>query len=522
MKKRTNNRSAVTLRSPRRHAAARRRDQSLRRATATTNNSREIPTPHSSSIGRLELEHAIQRYSDLYDFAPTGYVSFDRSGRIAEMNLTAAQMFGTPRERLIGMPFAVFVWREDVPLFLHHLLQCRCSDRHVETELRLKNSKREIVHAYLSSTPVAASVHNGALLYQTAIVDVTERKRAQTRLQRAMEFDEAIMTNMGEGLYTVDAEGLVTTMNPAAEKLFGWSFEELRGKKMHDVTHYKHRDGSPFSAHDCPSLQVFRKGKSLINCEDVFIRKDGTCFDVIYSSAPIREGNKITGLVVVFRDVTGQKRTEAAAMRLMALVRSSRDAVVAKDLNGIITDWNQSAQRIFGYKPKEIIGKSILTLIPRDRHSEESEILRRIRSGESIDRYETIRRRKDGRLIEVSLTFSPIKDLEGKIIGVSKIARDITEPKAAERRLAEQAGLLNLTHDAIFICDMGHRITFWNRGAKELYGYSAEEALGRISHELLCTKFPEPIDQIRKKLERDGHWSGELVHRTKDGNKVVV
>src|SRR5215510_16300759 len=252
-----------------------------------------------------ELEHISQRYADLYDFAPAGYVSFDRSGRIAEMNLAAAQIFGMPRERLIGMPFTVFVWRDDVTLFLYHLLQCRCSETHVETELRLKNSKREIVYAYLSSTPVAASLHNGALLYQTAIVDVTERKRAQERLQRAMEFDEAIMTNMGEGLYTVDAEGLVTTMNPAAEKLFGWSFEELRGKKMHDVTHYKHRDGSPFSAHDCPSLQVFRKGKSLINCEDVFIRKDGTGFDDIYSSAPIREGNKITGLVVVFRDVTG-------------------------------------------------------------------------------------------------------------------------------------------------------------------------------------------------------------------------
>src|SRR5262249_47545359 len=397
-----------------------------------------------------------------------------------------------------------------------------CSERHVETELRLRNSKREIAHVYLSSTPVAASVHNGAVLYQTAIVDVTERKRAQARLHQTMEFDEAIMTNMGEGLFTLDPEGLVTTMNPAAEKLFGWSFEELRGKKMHDVTHYKHRDGSPFSAHECPGLQVFRMGKPLTNSEDVFIRKDGTCFDVIYSSSPIREGNKITGLVVVFRDVTEQKRTEAAAVRFAALVRSSRDAVVAKDLNGIITDWNRSAQRIFGYQPKEIIGKSILTLIPQERQSEESEILRRIRSGESIDHYETIRRRKDGRLIEVSLTISPIKDPGGEIISVSKIARDITERKTTERQLSEQARLLDLTNDAIFICDMRHRITFWNRGAKELYGYSAEEALGKVTHELLCTKFPQSIGEVRKKLECDGHWSGELVHRRKDGSKVVV
>ena len=363
---------------------------------------------------------------------------------------------------------------------------------------------------------------NGVAAHKSVACPIVGVGGSARGFEATMAFDEAIMTNMGEGLYTVDAEGLVTTMNPAAEKLFGWSFEELRGKKMHDVTHYKHRDGSPFPAHECPGLQVFRTGKTLTNCEDVFIRKDGTCFDVIYSASPIRNGNKIIGLVVVFRDITEQKHTEAAAMRFMALVRSSRDAVVAKDLNGIITDWNQSAQRIFGYKPKEIIGKSILTLIPQDRQSEESEILRRIRSGESIDHYETVRRRKDGRLIDVSLTISPIKDLKGKIIGVSKVARDITDRRATERRLAEQARLLNLTNDAIFICNMRHRITFWNRGAKELYGYSREEALGKITHELLCTEFPESIRQLRKKLERDGHWSGELVHRCKDDSKVVV
>jgi PAS domain S-box-containing protein len=168
------------------------------------------------------------------------------------------------------------------------------------------------------------------------------------------------------------------------------------------------------------------------------------------------------------------------------------------------------------------IRKSILTLVPRERHCEEDEILRRVRRGESIDHYETVRRRKDGSLIDASLTISPIKDLEGKVIGVSKIARDIAQHKLAERQLAEQARLLDLTSDAIFVCDMTHRITFWNRGAKELYGYSAEEALGRVTYELLCTEFPESLERVRKKLKRDDRWSGEIVHRCKDGSKVVV
>jgi PAS domain S-box-containing protein len=174
-------------------------------------------------------------------------------------------------------------------------------------------------------------------------------------------------------------------------------------------------------------------------------------------------------------------QVEIAAMRLAAVVQSSHDAVVAKDLNGIITDWNQSAQRIFGFKPKEIIGKSILTLIPKERQSEEREILRKIRRGESIDHYETVRCRKDGRLIDVSLTISPIKDSEGKIVGVSKIARDITKQKQTARRLTEQARLLDMSNEAILVRDSRDRITYWDHGAEELYGYSPGEALGKVT-----------------------------------------
>jgi PAS domain S-box-containing protein len=223
------------------------------------------------------------------------------------------------------------------------------------------------------------------------------------------------------------------------------------------------------------------------------------------------------------RDSKGHnKRAETAAMRLAAVVQSSHDAIAAKTLNGIITDWNQSAQRIFGYKPKEIIGKSVLTLIPKDRQGEEEEILKRIRRGESLDHYETVRRRKDGKLIDVSLTISPIKGPKGEIVGVSKIARDITRQKQTERRLAEQARLLDLTSDAIIVRDHRDRIVYWNRGAEEMYGFSAKEAFGKITHELLQTVLPENLEKIRKNLERNNHWSGELIHVRKDGAKAVV
>ena len=139
-----------------------------------------------------------------------------------------------------------------------------------------------------------------------------ELEQARESLNRAKQFDDAVMENMGEGLYTVDNQGSLTFMNPAAEQLFGWTFGELRGRGMHDAVHYKHADGSPFPAEECAGLEVLRLGKTLIAHEDVFIRKDGTFFDVVYSSSPLREGGNITGVVVVFRDVTARKQAEEA------------------------------------------------------------------------------------------------------------------------------------------------------------------------------------------------------------------
>jgi PAS domain S-box-containing protein len=473
--------------------------------------------------------HTEQRYRALFDLVPVAVYACDADGIIEEYNCCAVELWGQePRRNGASAKFcgSYRIFHPDGRPMPHE----KCPMARALRGEKLEPKDLEIVverpdgeRRHVIPAPQILKDSRGKIIGAiNCLYDVTERERAQERLRQAREFDEAVMTNMGEGLYTVDAEGSVTTMNPAAEKFLGWNLEQLRGKKMHDVTHYKHRDGSPFPGQECPGLQVLRKGKSLTNCEDVFIRKDGTFFDVLYSSSPIRKGNKITGLVVVFRDITEQKRAEAAAMRLAALVRSSRDAVVAKDLNGIITDWNQSAQRIFGYKSKEIIGKSVLTLIPKDRQREEQEILRKIRRGESLDHYETVRRRKDGQLINVSLTISPIKNVKGEIVGVSKIARDITKQKQTERRLAEQARLLDLSNDAIIVRDHQDRIVYWNRGAEEMYGFSAKEAFGKIAHELLHTAHPGDSEKIRKKLERNNRWSGELVHTRKDGKSITV
>jgi PAS domain S-box-containing protein len=207
---------------------------------------------------------------------------------------------------------------------------------------------------------------------------------------------------------------------------------------------------------------------------------------------------------------------------LAAIVDSSDDAIVSKDTNGFITSWNKSAERMFGYPADEAIGKHISLIIPSDRLAEEDSILARIRRGERVEHFETVRVRKDGTSLDISLTISPVKDATGHIVGAAKIARDITERRVAERTLAERALLLDRSSDAILVRDAADRVVYWNNAASEVYGYTSEEAMGRVTHELLQTEFPEPRERIVEQLHRDGRWAGELVHRRKDGRKITV
>lgn len=221
--------------------------------------------------------------------------------------------------------------------------------------------------------------------------------------------------------------------------------------------------------------------------------------------------------------VTNHDLNSLDASRLLAaIVESSDDAIVSKSLEGIITSWNGSAERIFGYTAAEAIGQHITLIIPPDRRNEEEEILCRLRRGDRVDHFETVRRRRDGTTLNVSLTISPVRDAGGRVIGASKVARDITERKKAQRAQEEQARLLDLSSDAIFVRDSHDRVTYWNRAARELYGYSSEEAMGRITHVLLNTEFPASLENIGQELHQNGHWSGELTHRRKNGSRIVV
>src|SRR5687767_12009752 len=167
------------------------------------------------------------------------------------------------------------------------------------------------------------------------------------------------------------------------------------------------------------------------------------------------------------------------ARHLAKVVESSDDAIVSKDLNGIITSWNRAAERMFGYTAAEAVGRSIRMIIPEDRSAEEDHVLGQIRAGKAVTHFETIRRRKDGTLVPISLSVSPIYDDAGRVTGASKIARDITDRKQADLAARRLAALVQSSEDAIITKNLDSTITTWNPAAERMFGYTEAEAIGQ-------------------------------------------
>jgi PAS domain S-box-containing protein len=246
-----------------------------------------------------------------------------------------------------------------------------------------------------------------------------------------------LLHHLRAAAYICDAEGYVTHFNDAAAAI--WGRRPEIGREQWCGSHRIFLlDGTVVAREDCPMAWCIRERRSYCDVEAVCERPDGTRRLVRVNPSPIFDAaGNFQGALNEIIDITEFKDADHARAQLAAIVRSSDDAIISKDLNGIIQTWNQGAQRLFGYTADETIGKPITMLMPSDRVSEEAGVLARIRKGESVSHYETVRRRRDGSPIDISLTVSPIYDSYGQIIGASKIARDISERKNAERKLAE-------------------------------------------------------------------------------------
>jgi PAS domain S-box-containing protein len=274
-------------------------------------------------------------------------------------------------------------------------------------------------------------------------LDITARKRTEEALRRSVEAErarllelETVMESVPAAIWVARDPGCaVITGNPAAYQMFRETPGDniaVSARSERPLAFAAYVDGRALSVDELP-LRRACTGENVRDLDIEYRFRDGTIRHMVANATPLRDAHgAITGGVAAFIDVTDRKRARDAQEHLASIVESSDDAIISKDTNGTIISWNRAAERMFGYAAGEAIGKPITMLIPEHLLGEEPQILSRIRRGERIDHYETVRHRKDGTLFDVSLTVSPMRNARGQIVAASKIARDISEKKKAE------------------------------------------------------------------------------------------
>ena len=327
-----------------------------------------------------------------------------------------------------------------------------------------------------------------------------------------------VIESSDDAIVSKDLNSIITSWNRAAERMFGYSAAEAIGRSIRMIIP-DDRQGEEDMV-----LERIRAGEAIANLDTIRQRKDGTSIPISLTVSPMHDDSgRVIGALKIARDLTERRAAALASRRLAAIVESSDDAIVSKDLNGIITSWNQAAEQMFGYPASEAIGQSIRMVIPADRQGEEDTVLAKIRAGEAVRNFETIRRRKDGTLIPISLTVSPVRDGAGRVIGASKIARDITERAQAAIMTRRLAAVVESSDDAIITKDLNSTITSWNAAAERMFGYTAAEAIGRSVRMLIPDELQDEEDVVLAKIragEKIDHF--ETVRQHRDGTRLSI
>ncbi len=364
--------------------------------------------------------------------------------------------------------------------------------------------------------------------------DVTERRRTENELQQSEQLKAAILNAALDAIVTVDEGGKIVDFNPAAEATFGYNRNYAIGKPLAElIIPERLWQQVNFSQYYAPGDGTAVSQRIELQA----LHADGHEFPVELSIARIASITPPT-YTATLRDITQAKQAALAQTRLAAIVENSADGIIGKELDGTIVSWNDAAQHIFGYGAQEMIGQSILKLIPEELHSEEDYILSQLKAGRRVEHYETIRLTKDGRRINVSLTSSPILDDHGTVIGASKIVRDITARKHADDMLRRNEETLRVLMEK----SAREREELLNseraaRAEAERMGVIKDDFLATLSHELrtplsailgwtqvLRRAPPKPADVQKglETIERNARVQIQLIEDLLDMSRITA
>ena len=414
----------------------------------------------------------------IFEQAGVGMLTTDLAGRFLEVNPRLCQILGYSSEELRALHLLDVAHPAESARTREHLAQLvtgQVDDRALE--LRCVTKQGGTLWG-LATIGLLRSESGEPERLIGVIEDISERKGAEARERESAQRLEFALSAGQLGDWSWDAGSDVVTLGPRAATIFGLAGERpITRAELRQLVHPEDRDTARAAVEEALAARKHF---------DIEYRLNQPAGDQVWIAAQGRglytaEGG-IVGTIGVVQDVTERKRFQLVRERLALVVESSEDAIVSKDLAGIVQTWNKGAERIFGYTAAEMVGQSITRLIPPDLLDEERSILQRQRQGERIEHYETLRLTKDGRLINVSLTVSPIRDAAGKVVGAAKIARDISEQKLAEAALRRSEEELRALADSIpqlaWTAQADGYITWFNRGWHDYTGTTFEEVEG--------------------------------------------
>ena len=427
------------------------------------------PAPERPAEELLRVKHAIDaafHLAAIIEFSDDAIISKDLQGVIQSWNRGAERMFGYRDGEVAGRSISILIPPElaDEERRVLQEIGNGNSIKHYETARRRKDGT--YVDVSLTVSPIKDA--GGRIIGASSVArDVSQQRRDREFLRRSEELMRVTLSSIGDAVIATDREGRLTFMNAEAEKLTGWRQHEAAGDPL-DRSFKIINEISRQPAAD-PVAKVLRTGAVTdLGNHTILTARDGTERPIDDSAAPIRDtSGDVIGVVLVFRDVSERRLRQEITQRLAAIFENSFDAIYSTTLpqgasaDGVVQHWNRGARALYGYAAEEIVGQPVSVLMPADALAEDRAAITRLQNGEYVPPYETRRLTKDGRLVDVSICLSPLTDAQGRLVGISRIARDITARKQADDVLRHTA-----SHDAL--TDLPNRTYFLKQVADAL------------------------------------------------------
>jgi PAS domain S-box-containing protein len=482
---------------------------------------KELNTSIEMALLRHKMERRLkeseERFRDLVEKAGIAILIDDKKGNFKYFNKRLLELFGCEAQELEGQPIQSIIHPEDVQRVLE-FHKGRIQGKKVPSRYEFRGVKKDGSTIYIEVDVVTLKERDRIVGTRSYLWDITERKQAETALRESEEKFRNIFENATDGMVYLDTRGRIVDVNESAVRMFGGTRKELLGKHFSKIGVFPKKI-LPLIL-KCFKIALKRKRYTL---NDLVIKnKKGEEIYLESTASSLKKNNEIVGLLVISRDVTERKKAEEELIRLSTAMRISSDSIVLSDLKGNIIDVNEATLKMYETEDREdLIGKSAFDLIaPEERRRARGGLKQVLKKGYNRNQeYHVVT--KKGTKLPVEMSSALMKDSHGKPIGFVGMSRDITERRRAESQLRNQAEILRNVQDSVIVTDVEGKISHWNEGAVQIFGYSSEEMLGESITKVCKPEERERIAASQLEMLRKGTpFSGEWEGIRKDGEPV--